>query len=249
MRPAACFLALVVALGGSRALAADNQPIAPPPLKHLEGRTLVFVANGAGGATTISDLLIWGSRREGIPLLIQPVQWSRFNDRFRDYNDVEGHYAAASYIAGWVNVLHRESPSTRIMLVGYSSGTHVVLDAAGMCPAGSIEKIVLLAPAVSSCYDLRPALRASRSGIDSFFSSFDGVLDIAERSLGTADDQWGVPTAGRIGFRSPEGCTELTGYNRLRQYHWQESLGGYGGHMSWTRTKFLFGTLLPLLAW
>jgi len=245
MRHAAFSLAVIVALGRGSLLAGDTQPPAAP-WKHLDGKTLVFVANGAGGAMTISDLLLSASRRQGFPLLVQPVAWSRFQEPRRDHLDQDAHHAAASYIAAWVQVLHRDCPNLRIYLVGYSAGAHVVLSAARGCPPGSIQGIILLAPSVSCSYDLRPALMASCGGIDSFYSRLDDVLGYAEQRLGTADGCWG-PIAGRVGFSPVGGPAELAAYGSLRQHPWRDGMGGQGGHGSWTREQFLYQTLLPLL--
>lgn len=234
MRHATVVLALLAALGrgGLRA-----QTPAVAPWKHLDGKTLVIVANGAGGANTVSDLLLSATRRSSLPLVVQPVAWSRFQDPRRDQLDQEAHYAAACTIAANVQVLRRDCPNLRIVLIGYSAGAHVVLTAARGCPPGSLQGIILLAPSVSCAYDLRPALQATCRGIDSFHSRFDDVLYYAERRLGTADGCWGA-IAGRLGFCPVGG---------LRQHSWRDGMGGHGGHGSWTTDRFLYETLLPLL--
>jgi pimeloyl-ACP methyl ester carboxylesterase len=199
---------------------------------------VVFVANGSGGETPVTDVLAESAADEGMPLVVRTVAWARAGSILENYADLPARYAAAIQLAERVRLLNAQCPQVPIVLVGYSSGTHVVLEAAGMCPPGSVRRIVLLAAAVSTAYDLAPALRASRCGIDSFFSPWDNVLDFAEE-LGTADGQR-TPTAGRVGFRQAPSCA-------LRQYQWHEGMGGQGGHVGWTRTRFVRETLLPLL--
>jgi pimeloyl-ACP methyl ester carboxylesterase len=163
-----------------------------------------------------------------------------------DYADQEAHQAAAGYIAGWVQVLSKDCPNSKLILVGYSSGTNVVLSAAALCPPRSLHRIVLLAPAVSYAYDLQPALKASRCGIDSFFSAWDGVLQMAEERMGSADGQ-PTATAGRVGFWPPIGGAEMAASGALRQHPWRDDMGGHGGHFSWTTTTFTRRVLVPLL--
>ena len=118
-------------------------------------------------------------------------------------------------------------------------------------PPGSLERIVLLAPAVSNEYDLRPALRTSRQGIDVFTSRRDlGALALATGVVGTADRRH-TAAAGRVGFcpllRCP-GDERL--YAKLRIHPWDRSVawtGNHGSHYGTLGQGYLRAYILPLL--
>ena len=61
-------------------------------------------------------------------------------------------------------------PGRKVYLVGHSAGCAVVLAAAERLPTDSVDRLILLAPSVCVTYDLRPALRTVRCGIDVFYS-------------------------------------------------------------------------------
>src|SRR5262249_20780314 len=95
-----------------------------------------------------------------------------------------------------------ERPSRPVSLVGYSAGCAVVLAAAEHLPPDTLDRIVLLAPAVSPCHDLRAALLSARRGVDAFTSERDWlVLGVGTTLAGTPDGGRG-PSAGQTGFRS-----------------------------------------------
>ena len=118
-------------------------------------------------------------------------------------------------------------------------------------PPGAVERIVLLAPSVAEDYDLRPALRCARQGLDSFSSSRDVVLlGVGVGVVGTADRRW-ESAAGRVGFR-PLVCGPADGalYGKLREHHWDHSVawaGDYGGHYGSNHAAFARAYLPPLL--
>jgi len=101
--------------------------------------------------------------------------------------------------------------------------------------------------AVSATYDLKPALRASRFGIDNFYSSEDSVLDSAVQHSTTADGSK-VECMGRIGVRlaypTPE---DVVLYRNVRNYRWYEELCGNGGHYAWTLLPTMKKCVIPLL--
>jgi pimeloyl-ACP methyl ester carboxylesterase len=142
--------------------------------------------------------------------------------------------------------LRKRRPDCRIVVVGYSTGSRVALAAAEMLPPRSLDRLIVIASSVSSSYDLRPALRASRGGIDSYFSNDDPVLLNAEGNLGTADGRTG-PMAGRAGFVYPCDPRNCGAYANLRQYRWQAELGGQGGHAVWIRPDFLRRSVVPVI--
>src|SRR5439155_13518224 len=127
---------------------------------------------------------------------------------------------------------------------GHSAGCQVILSAAEALPPGSIDRIVLLAPAVSPEYDLRPVLRAARGGLDVFCSSRDVFfLGAGVALVGTTDGRFGQSAAGRTGFRvTPESSEDLLLYRRLRQHPWDPCVswtGNYGGHYSVYKPEYL----------
>ncbi len=126
------------------------------------------------------------------------------------------------------------------------------LEAARRLGPGSVERIVLLSPAVAADYDLRPALAAAREGVDAFVSERDRLeLRLATDLVGTADGKRGVPAAGRVGFDPPSqsGPDAVLG-RRLRQHPWTPTVawtGHDGTHAGSVRPEYVRAYALPLL--
>jgi pimeloyl-ACP methyl ester carboxylesterase len=215
---------------------------AAAPAPRPDGRVVVFVADGSGDSTALSEHLGAVARHEHAPLLIRRVPWCRGGAAWHDFNDTAGQLAAAARLAEGVERLRQECPGATIILAGHSSGTRVVVAAAELLPPASVDRIVLLGSSVSCRYDLRPALRASTGGIDSFFSTADRLLAMAEDRLGTADGLPG-PTGGRAGFGYPCDPAACPEYAKLRQYGGRPT----AGHLYWTRPVFLRRALLPMI--
>ena len=121
-----------------------------------------------------------------------------------------------------------------------------------MLPPDGVDRIVLLAPSVCMAYDLRPALRTARCGIDVFHSSQDRlILGLGMLIVGTAEH--GCRTAaGQYGFTPVvAGPADATLYSNLRQHGWDPAVqwsGNDGGHYGSNRAGFLRAYVLPLLA-
>ena len=135
--------------------------------------------------------------------------------------------------------------------MGHSAGCAVVLAAAEALPPGGVDRIVLLAPSVCTAYDLRPALRSARCGIDVFHSSQDRlVLGLGMRLVGTAEHACRT-AAGQCGFTPVlAGPADATLYGKLRQHPWRRSVewtGNHGGHYGAYQPDFLRAAVLPLL--
>ena len=218
--------------------AARPMPPVPAEVAWRTGPLVVFSAGGAGGDNTVAEALSMMRDRSGVPLTVQSVAWCRMGGPGQNVSDHSAQLAAAAKVADSVRRLRARWPDANVVLVGYSAGTRVVLAAAEALPAGSVDRIILLGAGVSCGYDLRPALHASRGGIDSFFCETDPVLSHAESWWGTCDGPK-TATAGRVGFQYPCAKSECAAYSGLRQYHWTPAMGGYGGHFTWVCPTFL----------
>jgi hypothetical protein len=126
-----------------------------------------------------------------------------------------------------------------------------VLAAVEILPPGSVDRIVLLAPAVSAEHDVRPALACARRGVDVFYSKHDVLyLGFLVRMLGTADRGFSA-AAGRVGFQpdlAAPGDEAL--FSKFRQYPWNPCLewtGNAGGHYGAYQPGYLRAVVLPLL--
>jgi hypothetical protein len=114
-----------------------------------------------------------------------------------------------------------------------------------------LDRIILLAPAVSVKHDLRPALTCAARGIDVFYSRHDwACLGIGIFLAGTTDRCWTM-AAGKAGFRPHViNHEDETLYAKLRQYPWDSTLswtGHKGGHYGSYQPTFLRLFVLPLL--
>jgi pimeloyl-ACP methyl ester carboxylesterase len=200
---------------------------------------VIFVADGAGGETTVADALTDIAEWRHFPVKVRSVGWCRELEVYKNVIDEPAQLAAADRLAECVKAMRKKSPDCQIVFVGYSAGARVVLAAAESLPAGSIDRIVVMGSAVSSHYDLRPALRASRGGIDAFFSTWDQLLLTLEEFPVTAE-MLRPASAGRVGFHYPGDKKDCaTAYAGLRQYPWRMEMGGSGGHFYWATSVFL----------
>jgi pimeloyl-ACP methyl ester carboxylesterase len=246
MRHLVSLLALAGLLRPGLALGLDAPAAPPAPAPHCQVQHLVLLVGGAGGGeSSLYENVRMVVREDRVPILYQSVPWSRNDSAKKDLFDQEGQLMAAARLAHAIQALACHS-CTRVSLVGYSAGSRVVVAAAEMLPPRSVDRIILLAPALPTCYDLRPALKATRGGIDVFYSRYDEVLQGVEDKVRDRTGQT-VPLAGRGGFVLPGDPCEFASYVNLRQHAWQEGMGGHGGHMSWTRPRFLRRVLLPLI--
>ena len=214
---------------------------------------VVFVANGAGDFRTVSNNLSQVIAENHIPLDIQTFGWSVGYRRYiADQVDHDNHLAQGQLLAAQVYSYHQAYPARRIYFLGHSAGCAVLLAAAELLPPDSVDRMVLLAPSVSQYYDLRPALRAARLGVDVFHSDEDRIiLGLGMQIFGTAE-RASRTAAGRTGFTPVIVCpTDAALYAKLRQHPWHpvvEWSGHDGGHFGSNQTGYLQAYVLPLFS-
>jgi hypothetical protein len=207
-------------------LLAGCASVPPPVLTYrppLAARGMVLVADGAGGDPEAFDAAVTAVRQTGTPLCVRSFDWTHGRGRgVRDMTDGENARAQGRRLA-----------------------QHIACYRA----ADSLERIVLLAPAVAADYDLRPALLTARQGVDAFTSERDRlVLGLGTRAVGTADGKRGVPPAGRVGFDAPPADACLL--TRLHQHPWDPSIawtGNRGTHAGSLNPQYFRTLVLPLL--
>ena len=220
---------------------------AAPPSAPVSA--VIFCADGAGGFGGTSAAL-----RQNLgpasPVRVEEFDWSHGKWRMLSDHLDRGNIAEQGRrLARAVQAQKKSRPDVPVYLVGHSAGSAVVLAATESVPPGAVERVVLLAPSVSSVYDLRPALSHAR--IDAFISRSDWwILGVNMRLFGTTDGRW-TTTSGRVGFR-PVGTepADLALYARLRQHAWdpsQAATGNTGGHYGSFEDGYLRAYVLPLM--
>jgi pimeloyl-ACP methyl ester carboxylesterase len=244
IRTACCSLCgLFVALTAAPAAEPARQPAG-----------VVYVVGGIGGFDPLGLSAKWTFPRAGVPHEIRDFQWTHGRCRpLRDLQDSRYFEERATELAALVRDQAAREPSRPIFLVGHSAGAGLVLRATELLPPLSVERVILLSPAVSPHYDLRPALKNARGEIVSFNSTYDRfILDLGTSLFGTVDRYY-EPAAGLDGFRPPTDLSEADRelYRRLVQvpYRAQNLLEFQGGsHHGTTMPVFLAKQVVPWLA-
>jgi pimeloyl-ACP methyl ester carboxylesterase len=211
---------------------------------------IVFRVDGSSPIRGMGDDLRQAVADAKAPLKVVNFAWSHGPIQIladlheHDYQNTKGRELAAAIVA-----YRKNSPTGKVYLVSHSSGAAVVLAAAANLPAGSVERIVLLAPALAPTCDLGPALRCARAGVDSFHSAKD-IVGLCLAVMGNADGEFQV-SAGSAGFTVPrDGAVENPLYAKLHQHAWDLEMcktGHLGGHFGCTRAGFLRTYVVPLL--
>ena len=250
IRRTCCFLSAVLLSPGCLALPGP-QPSTQPPPHNAPPEGVVFIVDGAGGFQATSKSFRQTVATEGLPLCIETVVWTHGYCRFLADQVHHKHLVEEGHRLAALIQERKQTCTVPIYLVGHSAGAGVALAALEEMPPGVVERVVLLAPAVSANYDLRPALARVCGGIDVFYSDRDwAYLGLGVCVTGTADRHW-ARAAGRVGFRTTVKCPEDAAlYARLRQHRWERTLewtGNHGGHYGGYQPEFLRCFVLPLL--
>jgi pimeloyl-ACP methyl ester carboxylesterase len=239
-------LAIVLLIGLGAPLRAQG-PSAPPPAGDV-----IFVADGAGNYQLASKMLRAAVADLGAPVHVETFVWSHgYKKILPDQTDCQHARTKGQRLAGLVLAYRLEHPGARIFLVGHSAGSMVILSAAEHLPVNTVDSIVLLGPSVSCEYDIRPALRCARGGLEVHYSGRDWLyLGLCTGLVGCADGKR-CGASGRCGFslvvETPE---DANLFERLHQHPWQPDdrlLGNAGGHYGAYQPDYLKARVLPVL--
>jgi pimeloyl-ACP methyl ester carboxylesterase len=224
------------------------------PLPVADNRPLVWVLDGAGDLKGCSNALAGANVLAGNPVDIEVYPWSHGYRRLL-MDQIGMNHAREQGVRLAAAILERKvrEPGRRVVVVGHSAGCAVALAAGDVLPMDAVDRFMLLAPSVSTSYDIRPSLWAAKEGIDVFCSKKDWVaLGFVVRVVGTTDNFWSGAAAGRWGFKQKRPNTLLDAEAaRLRQHFWSEELartGHDGGHHGMHAPEFVKAYLLPLMS-
>jgi pimeloyl-ACP methyl ester carboxylesterase len=229
--------------------------VSPAVVRAQEGccrHDVIFVADGAGNFQITSKMLRGVVEETGAPLTVHTFAWSHgYKKVLYDQIDLSHARAQGQHLAELVLAYRQQYPEARIHLAGHSAGCMVVLSATEHLPPGTLDCVLLLAPSVSAEYDIRPALRAVRHGVEVYYSSHDWLyLGLLTKVVGCAD-RLRCGASGHKGFslriESPADADLL---ERLHQYPWQPAdreLGNDGGHYGAYQPEFLKARVFPVL--
>ena len=104
------FLSVGLAFFGLLASARGGPEIAVPNYKHLDGQKLVFIVNGAGGGSTVSDRICDLTAEMHLPLRIHTIHWCRGDRALQDYKDRAAQWQAAFRLAEATTLIRRDCP-------------------------------------------------------------------------------------------------------------------------------------------
>jgi hypothetical protein len=242
------FYGRLPAPGGSGAADGPDRDAARP-------RGLVLVADGVGGLDLCGTGLRYVARAERLNCAIEVFPWGHgFGRWFADLTDVANRDRQATLVAEAVRRFQAEESGAPVFLVGKSGGSGVVVKALEQLDRESVERVVLLAPALSPGYDLTRVLRAVHREAVVFWSPLDVIiLGAGTRVFGTIDRVKSVG-AGMVGFVVPRpddpDPEKIRQYAKLRQIRWRRgmaSAGYFGGHFGPDHPRFLRKYVVPFL--
>jgi pimeloyl-ACP methyl ester carboxylesterase len=211
---------------------------------ELDTRPLVWIVDGAGDLKGCSSAFTNANMLLGGPLDLSVYPWSHgYRRLLMDQRDAKHSRMQGMKLAERIEERAKGEPGRKVIVVAHSAGAAVALAAGDSLKPGIVDRMILLAPSVSTGYDVRPTLAACKNGIDVFCSKKDWIaLGFVTRVVGTVDNRW-APAAGRHGFRL--GTEERD----LRQHFWtaeQAWTGHTGGHHGMHAPAFLHTYVFPL---
>jgi pimeloyl-ACP methyl ester carboxylesterase len=239
---------------------AEDPPKADSPRPYVTPERLergyTIVAVGVNGDNMLSAGLAKGLIDGGYPGAVEVVDWTTgFWPLFVYHLRAEGrHRAAAGQIAEKVTAYQARYPGREVNLVGYSAGAVVAVEAVETLPeAAQVDRVVLLAGAISPLHDMRDVLTRTRVGVLSYYQPQDVVaLWAGTLVAGTADGHH-IVSAGAATFWPPADCSaddRQLYRDRLVQWPYDPRMarsGNLGGHFQCVGRQFVADWIAPAL--
>lgn len=235
-------LGLVLATG--LLCAADSMPVdGPSSLPATESAGLLLVLPGVGNTRFHLDGFVTRARQQlpGFTVVVRPwgVPLMTLHNLRAHERNLEVARDIADEIASW----RRDHPAAPIYLVGYSGGGGMaVLAVAALAADISIDRLVLVAPAISPDYPVADVLLPK---VDEFVVNYASERDLqvgwGTRTFGTID-RVVSDSAGAVGFTAD--------HERLVQWHWSPNArasGHWGNHVAYLGRRWQQAYLLPAL--
>jgi alpha-beta hydrolase superfamily lysophospholipase len=216
---------------------------------------LLVVVGGVGGLDWCGIAVRHVVKVARMPYSVQLFPWGHGFLRWHaDLTSITNRDARAKLLAETIGRFKTDHPRSPIVLVAKSGGSGVCVKAFELLDEETVERAVLLAPALSPRYDLTAALRAVRRDVVVFWSPLDViVLGLGTRLFGTVDRVRTV-SAGLVGFQIPpaleDDARQNREYRKLRQIRWHPRMattGNFGGHLGPDCPFFLKKYVVPLL--
>ena len=186
-----------------------------------------------------------GLREAGFVGPVERFGWASLLGPVPDHILAGGLHPKIGALADRISELRKANPSGKIVLVGLSAGTSILVRALERLPDDvQVDYVVLLSPSISSRHDLGPALRHVRHRLYATSSEHDTLLAAAPTSAGLG----GGRPAGRFGFELPESGPSRMEYSKVVPLPWQPSYAAYGwngGHVSVTSREFIRVVIAP----
>ena len=233
-----------------RPLRAQASPVSAPA-PALCRPVAVFAADGAGNFRTASMMLHQVIAEDALPIEIYSFEWSHGYMRVVSDQTAFSHARdKAKLLAEQIMAYHDAYPKVPIYLYAHSAGCAVATRAIEELPPGMVERVILLAPALSANYDVVPCLERVNRGLHVFYSRQDWCyLGLCTYMFGTADRRFSC-CSGRVGFRRESETLEPALAAKLFQHGWQpdeRALGNNGGHFGGYQPAYLRVHIIPLL--
>jgi len=206
---------------------------------------IVFFLDGAGWYSSTGSVE-QGLRNAGYKGRYCTHSWSAYLGPAHDHFVTARTKGVGKALANRIEKARKSDPEARIVVIGLSAGTAVVLSALEQLPGGvEADYAVLLSPSVSAEHDLTNAMQHVKRRLYATSSPRDALL----ATLAVNADGKSGPPAGETGFRLVR-RTEKTeaAYSRVVNIRWQPSYLAYdweGGHTSVTRSTVIAAVIAP----
>jgi hypothetical protein len=240
-------LLLVLILGGC----ATTQPVAPAATWPKPAvPAYVLHLPGIAGERWIDRNMIRGLVQGGVEGETEIYDWTGTDHGLIALTNSKRHQKEADIVAERLTAVRRENPTREIVITAHSGGTGVAVFALERLPADvQVDRVVLIASALSPGYDLSAALRHVSGTMFSFHSALDiAVLNVGTTMMGTIDGRKSA-AAGCLGFTVPEGADHEQ-YKKLRQFEYSGQWmqwGNAGSHIGAMSRPFARAVLAPLV--
>lgn len=226
--------------------ARDSEP-------NARGRVLVL--GGVGRFDLLGVGLQYAAGAARLTFSVEIFPWGHgFGRWYSDLTRVDSRDRDAERLAQEIRRYRSDRPGSPVFVVAQSAGAGIAVQALEQLDVDTVERVILLAPALSPAYDLSRALRAVRHEMVVFWSPVDVIiLGVGTRLFGTIDRVRSIG-AGLVGFRIPASDQPIDDrtrqYGKLRQVRWSPAmmtLGHFGGHFGADGPRFLRKYVVPLL--